>query len=98
MSTTPGDAKPDCEASGRKKAAARTPNPRRAILKDAIPCCADAARALAPRGEYEIEQLSGAGGASSIGLCSCATRNRFTLSFDAFQQHVSEGRIAVLSV
>ena len=68
----------------------------RAILKDAVSCCANAERALAPRGEYEIEQVEGAGGVSSVGLCSCATQNRFTLSFDAFLQHVNEGRIAVI--
>ncbi len=88
MSTTP--------AAGRNNAAGRKAKTRRAILKDAVPCCADAARAVAPRGEYEIEQLAGAGGVSSIGLCSCATKNRFTLSFDAFQQHINEGRISVL--
>lgn len=68
----------------------------RAILKDAVSCCANAERALAPRGEYEIERLENAGGVSSVGLCSCATQNRFTLSFDAFLQHVNEGRIAVI--
>lgn len=65
---------------------------KRAILKDAVPCSADQARATAPRGEYEIEE-----GPCSIGLCSCATQNRFTLSFDAFLQHLNEGRIAVVS-
>ena len=57
---------------------------------------ASATRTTAPRGEYEIEEVAGAGGVSSIGLCSCATQNRFTLSFDAFLQHVNEGRIAVI--
>ena len=47
---------------------------------------------MAPRGEYEIEE-----GSDSVGLCSCATKNRFTLSFDAFLQHFNEGRIAVVS-
>ncbi|OGT59330.1 MAG: hypothetical protein A3E01_12330 [Gammaproteobacteria bacterium RIFCSPHIGHO2_12_FULL_63_22] len=69
---------------------------KRAILKDAVSCRADQARATAPRGEYEIEEVAGAGGACSIGLCSCATHNRFTLSFDAFVQHLNEGRIAVV--
>jgi hypothetical protein len=67
----------------------------RAILKDAVPCSADNERALAPRGEYEIEKLEGAG-ACSVGLCSCATQNRFILSFDAYLQHLVEGRIAVI--
>ena len=64
---------------------------KRAILKDSVSCKADQTRALAPRSEYEIEE-----GPCSIGLCSCATRNRFTLSFDAFVQHLNEGRIAVI--
>ncbi len=68
---------------------------KRAILKDSVPCCADAnqepGRALAPRGEYDIEK-----GANGFGLCSCATQNRFTLSFDAFLQHVNEGRISLV--
>lgn len=68
----------------------------RAILKDALPCCADMERALAPRGEYEIEQVKSPAGVCSVGLCSCATHNRFTLSFDAFLQHLNEGRIAVI--
>lgn len=70
---------------------------KRAILRDSVSCCANEARATAPRGEYEIEEVAGAGGVSSIGLCSCATHNRFTLSFDAFVQHLNEGRIAYLA-
>jgi len=67
----------------------------RAILKDALPCSAENERAIAPRGEYEIVKLDGAG-ACSVGLFSCATQNRFTLTFDAFLQHLNEGRIAVV--
>lgn len=77
-----------------KKAAAGKPN--RAVLKDALPCCANAGKAVAPRGEYEIERVENPGGVASVGLCSCATQNRFTLSYDAFAQHLNEGRIAVL--
>lgn len=68
---------------------------QRAILKDALPCGADDARAIAPRGEYEVSEMR-SGGVCAIGLCSCATQNRFTLSFDAFLQHLNEGRIAVV--
>lgn len=68
----------------------------RAILKDAVACSADNERATAPRGEYEIERLGPAEGPCAVGLCSCATHNRFTLSFDAFVQHLNEGRIAVI--
>jgi hypothetical protein len=68
---------------------------KRAILKDQVPCCDDAdlerRRAIAPRGEYEIEAS-----VCGVGLCSCATKNRFTMSFDAFLQHVNEGRIALV--
>lgn len=75
-----------------------TSRPMRAILKDAVSCSAHAdqgrAHATAPRGEYEIETVECAG-ASCIGLCSCATQNRFTLSFDAYLQHLMEGRIAL---
>lgn len=65
----------------------------RAILKDEVSCCAEDCDgpARAPRGEYEIERS-----ANGFGLCSCATQNRFTLSFDAFLQHLNEGRIAIL--
>ncbi len=64
----------------------------RAILKDALPCSAADQRATAPRGEYEIER-----GGDCVGLCSCATKNRFTLSFDAFLQHLNEGRISLVN-
>jgi hypothetical protein len=77
-----------------KKTSAGKPN--RAVLKDALPCCANQARAVAPRGEYEIEEVESPGAVSTVGLCSCATQNRFTLSYDAFAQHLNEGRIAVL--
>lgn len=67
---------------------------KRAILKVDLPCCADADRVTAPRGEYEISEIR-KDGVCAVGLCSCATRNRFTLSFDSFLQHLNEGRIAV---
>lgn len=83
--------RPGSKSSSSKTTAKKTG--RRALLKEAVPCCADETRALAPRGEYEIE-----GGADeSIALCSCSTKNRFTLSFDAFLQHFNEGRIAVVN-
>lgn len=75
--------------------AAKT-EPDRAILKDAVCCSADAARATAPRGEYRIEKIDPYGGVCGVGLCSCATHNRFTLSYDAFLQHLNEGRIALV--
>lgn len=62
----------------------------RAVLREAVACCAENGRTLAPRGEYEIQKNP-----NSVGLCSCVTQNRFTLSFDAFLQHLNEGRILV---
>jgi hypothetical protein len=61
-----------------------------AFIRDPIPCCAATGPALAPRGDYDIDQ-----GADSVGLCSCATKNRFTLTFDAYLQHLNEGRISL---
>lgn len=73
----------------------RAPNSKRAILKDPLPCSSGEARTTAPRGEYEVETTNAKDGACRVGLCSCATHNRFTLSFDAFLQHLNEGRIAL---
>ncbi len=61
-----------------------------AFLKDPIIAHAEAGPAVAPRGTYDIDQ-----NADGVGLCNCATKNRFTLSFDAYLQHLSEGRIAL---
>lgn len=65
---------------------------KRAIIRDAVFYCADNCQHIAPRGEYDIEQREGC-----VGLCSCADHNRFTLSFDAFIQHVNEGRITLVA-
>ncbi len=61
-----------------------------AFLKDPIAAHAEAGPALAPRGKYDIDQ-----NADGVGLCNCVTKNRFTLSFDAYLQHLTEGRIAL---
>ncbi|MDZ7629010.1 MAG: hypothetical protein U5J99_11485 [Parvularculaceae bacterium] len=61
-----------------------------AFLKDPIPCCAETGPALALRGDYDIHQ-----GTHGVGLCNCAMKNRFTLTFDAYLQHLVEGRIAL---
>ncbi|MEZ5893233.1 MAG: hypothetical protein R3C58_08840 [Parvularculaceae bacterium] len=63
----------------------------KAIVRDALPYKDGEARLQAPRGEYDIECKEGC-----IGLCSCVGENAFTLSFDAFLQHVIEGRISLL--
>ena len=62
----------------------------RAIVREKIHYGSSGGHSLAPRGEYTIESRG-----NSIGLCECAGECDFTLSFDAFQQHVVEGRIAI---
>ncbi|MEO1250908.1 MAG: hypothetical protein AAFW81_01020 [Pseudomonadota bacterium] len=62
----------------------------RAVLKGSVIYCEGGVPAVAPRGEYEIDRRSGC-----IGLCQCDGACAFTLTFDAFQQHVIEGRIAI---
>ena len=79
----------------RQPGESRAPKSKRAILKDPLPCSSGEDPATAPRGEYEVETTKAGGGVCRIGLCSCATHNRFTLSFDAFLQHLNEGRIAL---
>lgn len=63
-----------------------------AFVKDPIACCAETGPAVAPRGDYDIDPRT-----DGVGLCNCATKNRFTLTFDAYLQHLSEGRIALAS-
>ncbi len=62
----------------------------RAIVREKIHYGANGGRNLAPCGEYRIEPQG-----SCIGLCESSGECAFTLSFDAFQQHVVEGRIAI---
>ncbi|MEZ5920963.1 MAG: hypothetical protein R3C60_06380 [Parvularculaceae bacterium] len=72
------------------KPAPKLTKAQHAMIKDALPAHAGEETVMAPRGDYEIEDCG-----HCVGLCHCATKNRFTLSFDAFLQHLSEGRIAV---
>ncbi len=69
---------------------ARNKSGLHAFLKDPIAARADDGPAVAPRGDYDIDACD-----AGVGLCNCATKNRFTLSFDAYLQHLSEGRIAL---
>jgi len=62
----------------------------KAVVRERIHYGSGDGRAAAPRGEYNIEARG-----NCIGLCECAGECDFTLSFDAFQQHVVEGRIAI---
>jgi len=61
-----------------------------AFLKDPITAQTPGGPAIAPRGDYDIDSCE-----AGVGLCNCATHNRFTLSFDAYLQHLIEGRIAL---
>ncbi len=60
-----------------------------AFLQDPTPCCADTEPAPAPHDDTDID-----GRVDCIEPCNCATKNRLTLTFDAYLQHLSEGRIA----
>ena len=62
----------------------------KAIVKDAIHLGAAPSREAPPRGEYEIDHREGC-----VGFCHCQDKRAFTLSLDAFVQHLNEGRIAL---
>lgn len=64
----------------------------KAIVKDPIDCGAGGACIKAPCGEYTVDRRCGC-----IELCKCNDGNVFTLSFDAFLQHLNEGRIALVA-
>lgn len=64
---------------------------KRAVIKDAVYYGPGAACRRAPRGEYLIERRC-----DCVGFCDCNGRPAFTLSFDAFIQHLNEGRIALV--
>ncbi len=61
-----------------------------AILKNPVPYGNAKEKSLAPEGEYEIQD-----GETGVEFCPCDGACFFTLSHDAFLQHVAEGRIAV---
>lgn len=61
----------------------------KAIVKDPIYCNASGAREKAPCGEYIIDNRC-----DCVLLCKCSGEQSFTLSLDAFIQHLTEGRIA----
>ena len=63
----------------------------KAIIKDAIRGTAPAGE-TAPCGEYDVTCKDGC-----VGLCNCNDKRAFTLSVDAFIQHLYEGRIALAS-
>ncbi len=61
----------------------------KAVIKDAI--ATSSANEKACRGEYEIECRG-----DCVGFCHCTERSVFTISLDAFIQHLHEGRIALV--
>lgn len=63
----------------------------KAIVKDAVFYGSSEACHRAPCGEYRIDRRC-----DCVGFCDCNGEHAFTLSLDAFLQHVTEGRIAVL--
>ena len=62
----------------------------KAIVKDTIRVGAAQESQCAPCGEYDIDCRDGC-----IGLCHSQDKRAFTLSLDAFIQHLHEGRIAL---
>lgn len=65
-------------------------SPSKAVIKDAIAISAQPG-ARAARGEYEIDCRG-----DCVGFCHCRDKSVFTLSLDAFLQHLNEGRIALV--
>ncbi len=63
----------------------------KAIIKDEIRFGTSPSGENAPCGEYELTCNDGC-----VGLCHCTDKRAFTLSLDAFIQHLNEGRIAVI--
>lgn len=63
----------------------------RAIVKDAVFYGKNGDCRCAPQGEYEIKHSNGC-----VGFCNCSDKGAFTLSLDAFMQHLHEGRIALV--
>ncbi len=62
----------------------------KAIIKDAIRFGTAPSGETAPCGEYEVTCNDGC-----VGLCHCKDQRAFTISLDAFIQHLNEGRIAL---
>ena len=64
----------------------------KAIVKDPIYYGAGGACMKAPCGEYTVDHRC-----DCVELCDCSGGGAFTLSFDAFLQHLNEGRIAFVA-
>ena len=68
------------------------PEKSKAQLHEPLACFGEEGARIAPTGVYEIE-----GCEDGVRLCNCADANRFSISFDAWLQHVMEGRVALKS-
>lgn len=73
-------------------AARRKSDETRALVRDGVEGETDGERRHAPRGEYAVTRSD-----CGVGLCGGASENSFTLSYDAFLQHITEGRISLLT-
>jgi len=63
----------------------------RAIVKDSVFYGKNGDCQCAPQGEYDIEHSDGC-----VGFCNCTDKGAFSISLDAFIQHLHEGRIALV--
>ncbi|MEE2690694.1 MAG: hypothetical protein VX640_04035 [Pseudomonadota bacterium] len=68
------------------------PSASKALIRDCVVYANGRGPAVAPVGEYDITRLSDC----EIGFCNCATRHAFSMSVDAMQQHLCEGRMRLL--
>lgn len=63
----------------------------RAVVGDCVFYAGADGAHLAPCGEYALEPRD-----ECVGFCACSGANAFTLSYDAFVQHLTEGRIRLV--
>jgi len=66
----------------------KTPAIGKALIKDAVYYGVGATSCKAPCGEYTIDK-----DCDCVFFCTCNGERAFSLSLDAFLQHVVEGRI-----
>lgn len=64
----------------------------RAVIRDCVVYANGQGPARAPIGEYDISRLSD----GEIGFSSRATQHAFSMSVDAVQQHLCEGRMRLV--
>jgi hypothetical protein len=64
----------------------------RVVIGDCVYYAANDGPHKAPCGEYALEAKS-----DCVGLCACSGANSFTLSYDAYIRHLTEGRIRIVA-